>query len=136
MIQQEFLQVFRAFVADLDTHGGAVAARLQLAFEYVDEVRDFLLVNVEIGIARDAELVATLGAQAGEQLGDMHANDGRQEHVVVLARIAQVLGQPDDARQRARRLHHAAVAPAPEGVAAVQAHDEVEALVEHARERP
>ncbi len=45
------------------------------------------------------------------------------------------LGQADDARQRARRAHQRHVALAAEGVAALQGHGQVQALVEDARER-
>ena len=50
-------------------------------------------------------------------------------------RLAAGAGQRHDARQRARRLHDGQFAVAAKGILALQAHDEVEALVLDARER-
>jgi len=75
MIEQELLKVFRAFVADLDAHGGAVAAGLELALERADEVADFFLVDVEVTVARDAKLVAAVDLEPREQAIDMDADD-------------------------------------------------------------
>ena len=44
-------------------------------------------------------------------------------------------GQFDDARQGARRLHHASVPASAERVPSMQAHDEIQALVQNARKR-
>ena len=60
--------------------------------------------------------------------------DRREEHERVFgARVR--LRQADQARQRARRLHDGGARAAAEGVAALQLDREVEALVQHARER-
>ena len=60
-------------------------------------------------------------------------NDRREQHEVVLPLPS--LGTRIEARQRARRLHDGELAVAAEGVLALELHDEVEALVQDARER-
>ncbi len=66
----------------------------------------------------------------------MHANDRREEYIVMFAGLTQVLRKFYDARQRSRRLYHAAMTAPTERIAAVQAHDKVQALVENSREWP
>ncbi len=75
VVEHEFLQVRRAFVADLETDPGTVTAGLQLAFERPDQVGYFFLVNVEVRVARDTELVTAVNLQPREQFGDVDAND-------------------------------------------------------------
>ena len=134
MIEQELLQVLRAFVSDLDAHGSAVATCLELAFERTHEIADFFIINVEIAVPCNAKLIAAVDFKTREQAIDVHPDDRRKEHITVLVGLAQMLGQLDDARERARCLHHATVPAPPERVPAMQAHDEVQALVQNTRE--
>ena len=136
MIEQELLQVRRTFMADLDAYGSAIAACLELTFQRADEVTYLLLVDIQVTVARHAKLVATINLQAREQPFDVHANHRGQEYIVMAARAAEVFGKLNDPRQRSWCLHHTPVAPAPVGVAALEPDDEVETLVQHARERP
>ena len=53
----------------------------------------------------------------------------------MLAWPTQLLRQLNDSWQRARRLNHAAMAAAPERILAMQAHDEIQALVQNSGER-
>ena len=136
MIEQELLQVFGTLVANLEPYGGTVATGLELAFERPHEVTDFLVVDVEVTIARDAKLVTAVDIQPRKQSIDMHADNRRQEDEMVFAGFAQVFRQLDDAWQGARCLHHAPMALPAKCVSPVQANDEVETLVEYARKWP
>ena len=75
VIEQEFLQVLRAFMADLDAYGGAIAAGLELAFERSHEIADLFIVDVQVAVARHAELVTTVYLETGEKAIHVHAND-------------------------------------------------------------
>ena len=114
-------------------HGVAVAARGELALDGAQQVVDFFLLDEQIAVARDAELIAAAHAHAGEQLRDERLDDGAEKHEVP---AAELVGQPDQARQRARRLHDGEAAVAAEAILALDHDGEVQALVEHLRERP
>ena len=105
----------------------------EFAFERAPQVVDFFVVDEQVAVARDAELVAAEHLHAGEQLGNELLHDAGQQHEAL---AAVFLGQRDDARQRARRLHDREAGVAAEGVLAGEAHDEVQALVLDARKRP
>ena len=75
VVEQEFLQVLGTFVADLDTHRGAVAAGLELAFQRAYEIADLFVVNVKVAVARHSELVTAADLEARKQAADVHAND-------------------------------------------------------------
>ncbi len=120
-------------VRGLQAHRIAVAARGQLALDGAQQIVDFFLLDEQIAVARDPELVAAAHAHAGEQLRDEGLDDGAEEHEVA---AAQFVRQPDQARQRARRLHHGEAAVAAEAVLAFDHDGEIQALVEYLRERP
>jgi hypothetical protein len=61
--------------------------------------------------------------------------ENRREEDEAVVDAAKFLRQLDHAGQGARRLHDGGTGVAPEGVGAFQFDGEVEALVEHARER-
>src|SRR5207248_186296 len=84
--------------------------------------------------ARDAELVAADDVHAGEELAHMGMQDRGEEDEGVLG-AGMRLRQPDEARQRARRLHDRGARAAAEGVAPLELDGEVQALVQHPRER-
>ena len=132
MLQQEVDHCRRAVRRGLEPHRRAVAALREFALERAAQVVDFFVVDVQVAVARQAELIAAQHLHPAEQPGDEGFDDGRQRHQP-LAAVGG--GQRHDARQRARRLHHGHVAIAPEGVLAGQSDDEIEALVLDARER-
>src|SRR5689334_13984104 len=99
------------------------------------QVLDLLLVDEEVGVARDAELVGAEHLHPGEELADVRMQDGREEDEGIRGGSGDALRQADEAGQRARRLHDRGARGAAERVAALELDREVEALVEHARER-
>ncbi|GHU14497.1 hypothetical protein AGMMS50225_26450 [Betaproteobacteria bacterium] len=133
LVQEEFAHRLRAVVGDFEAHGVAVMALVQLAGERGAQILDLLFVDEEIGIARDAELIAAVDAHAAEQLVDVVVQHRGQEHEGA-GRRGDGFGQEDDAGQGAGSLDDGRARIAPEGVAPLQLHGEVEALVEHAGE--
>ena len=75
----------RAVVGDLQAHRAQVAAADEFVAQGEREVLDFLLVDDQLGVARDAELVRALDLHAGEQLVDEGRQHRGQEHEVVSA---------------------------------------------------
>ena len=134
LLQQEFGHAFRAAVGDLEPHRIAEVPVQQFALKCDAHVGDLLLVDEEVGVARDAELVAAQHVHAGEELTHMGVQDRREEHEVIAA-AGDSGGQPDQPRQRARRLHDGCAGTAAERITPVQLDREVEALVEHLGER-
>src|SRR5687767_7850561 len=63
-------------------------------------------------------------------------DDRRQEDEIRLARALERGRHGYQPRQRARRLDDRATTRPAEGVSTIQAHDEVQALVEYSRKRP
>ena len=136
MLEQIGRELLWTIVRGLEAHRDAITALEELAFERCHQVVDVLVVDEKIAVARDAELVAAVDLHAGEQLIDERVNDRRQEHEVRLAGALQRRRQRDQPRQRARRLHDRAAARPAESIPAVQADDEIQALVQNARKRP
>ena len=64
-----------------------------------DEIADLFFVDVEVRVPSHPELVAPVGPQSRKQAIDMHANDGRQENVVVCTGLTQVRRKLYDSRQ-------------------------------------
>ena len=129
-------ELVRAVVRRLESHRVAVAAFEQLALERVLQIVHVLVVDEQIAVACDAELIAAVDLHAREQLIDERVDNGREEHEIRFAGALDRHRQGDQARQRARRLHDRAMTRTTERVAAVQAHDEVQALVQNSRDRP
>ena len=115
----------------LQSHRIAEAARGEFAFDGAQQVIDFFLLDEQVAVARDPELVAAAHVHAGEQLRNERLDDGAQEHEVA---AAELVGQPDEARQGTRRLHHGEPAVAAESVLAFDHDGEIQALVEYFRE--
>ena len=134
LLQQEFGHGGRAVVGDFQPHRIAEVALRQFALQADAQVLHFFLVHEQVAVARHAELVTAQHFHAREQFADMRVQDGRQEHETV--RTAGDFGrQQDGARQHARRLHDGLGRIAPERILALQFDGEIQALVEHARER-
>ncbi len=117
-----------------EAHRVAEMARRQLALQRHAQVGDLVLVDEQLAVARDAELVAALHHQLREQFADEALHQRAEQHEAV-AEARQRLRHAHQTRQRARRLHDAEQRLAAERVAALQLHHEVQALVQHARER-
>ena len=133
LAQQVVGQVRRAVVGHLQAHRVTVAARQQLAAQRAGQVLD-VLVQRQVGVARQAKLVAALDAHAMEQVVGMGVDHRGEEHEVV-ARAADLLGNADQPWQQARRRQDRQAGIAAEGVHAFQLDDEVQALVHQQRER-
>ena len=58
VLEQVGGELIGAVVSGLEPHGRAVAALEKLAFERLHQVVDVLVVDVQIAVARDAELIA------------------------------------------------------------------------------
>ena len=129
-------ELIGAVVRRLEPHGVAIAALEQFAFDRMLEVVHVFVVDEQIAVACDSKLIAAVDLHPREQLVDERVDHRRQEDEVRLARALDRHRQRDQTRQRARRLHDRAMARAAERVAAVQAYDEVQALVQNARDRP
>ncbi len=112
----------------------AEVARGQLALQRDTQVGDFVFVDEQLAVARDAKLVAALHDELREQFADEALHERAQQHEAVLE-TRQRVRHAHHARQRARRLHDAHHGLAAERVAAFELDDEVQALVQHARER-
>ena len=97
-IEQELLQVWRTFVTNLDTDGGTIAARLELTFQGVHEILDFLVVDVKIAVASDPELMAAIDFHAGEKLRHMCMDDRGQEDEIRVSGPGQLGRQLDQPR--------------------------------------
>ena len=101
--QQVGENLVRTVVRGFQAHGVAEAARGQLALDRAQQVVDFFLLDEQVAVARDPELIAAAHVHAGEQLRHEGLDDGAQENEVA---AAEFVGQSDQARQGARRLHH------------------------------
>ena len=106
----------------------------QLALERLPQVLHLLLVEPQVGVARDAELRVADHLAAREEVAQVLVDDGREEQEGVRSR-AEGLGQLHDAREHARRLDDRDRGVAAERVAARELDDEVEALVADLRKR-
>ena len=128
LLQQELRQLLRAAVDHLQPHRAAEVARRQPGAQRMAQVGDLLLVHLQVGVARDAELRERLDLAAREQLLQVRADDAGQQRKG-LAAVAEVGRQLDDARQHARHLDDGDAVVAAEGVLAGQARNEVQRLV-------
>ena len=64
-------------MSNLDTNRCTIATRLELSFERANKITDFLVVDVQIAVTRDAKLIATINLQTRKQAVDVDTNDGR-----------------------------------------------------------
>jgi hypothetical protein len=127
-------QLGRAGADDLQPDGLAEVPRRQPAAQRLAQVGDLALVDLEVGVAGDAELRERLHRAAREELAEMAADDAGQQHEA-LAAAADLGRQADDARQHTRHLDDGDAVLAPEGIGAAEPGDEVQRLVGHQRER-
>jgi hypothetical protein len=109
-------QLRRAAAHHLQPDGLAEVPRCQPAAQRLAQVGHVVLVDLEVGVARDAELREGLDRAARKQLAQVGADHAGQQHEA-LAAAAQLVGQADHARQHARHLDDGDRVVAPEGVA-------------------
>ncbi len=126
--------VGRRIVRDFQAHFVAEAARRQFAFERAQQIVDFLFVDEQIAVAGHAKLITARHFHSGKQIADVRVHDRRQEYEIV-RRLRDGFGQPNQARQRSRRLHHGFAAGATERILAFERDDEAQAFVQHLRKR-
>ena len=86
-------------------------------------------------VARDAELVAAQHLHAGEELADVRVQDRGEEHEVVLGAARRPAAGGSRAAARAAPARSPRRELRPKASLALELDGEVEALVEHARER-
>ena len=132
LLQKELAQFLGAGGHHLEPDRLAEVARRQRGTQRLAQV-DHVVVDVEVGVARHAELRKGLDGAAGEQFLEVGADHAGQHHES-LPPGRQRLGQADHARQHAWHLHDGDRVVAPEGVAPAELDDEVERLVRHLRE--
>ena len=133
LLQQELGHGLGAVVGDFQAHRRAQVALRQLALQRGAQVLHFLFVDEQVAVAGDAKLVAAAHAHAREHLGGMLVQHGGEKDEVLFLALARLARQLDHARQDARRLHDGGARGAAEGIAPLQFHGEIQALVEHAR---
>ena len=75
----------RAAVFDLQPHGVAAAAVVQFVFHRLEQVGRFLLVNVKLAVAGDAEMPVAEDFRAGKQVGQIMADQIAQKQIMLLA---------------------------------------------------
>src|SRR6266581_46806 len=132
LLQEKLLELRRDIVRDLEPHGVPEMALRELSGERGAKVLDLLLVQEQVAVAGDPERVRAPHGHALEERLHERLKDRSQQHEdVALARDG--FRQLDHSRQGAGSLHDRRSGIAPEGVAALELHGEIQALVEHAR---
>ena len=109
-------------------------ARGQAGAQRLPQVGHVVLVHLQVGVARDAELRKGLHRAARQQFAQVRTDHAGQQHKPLLARRHQPVGQPGHARQRPRHLHDDDGTAGRMYIVTRQAQDEVQALVGHQRE--
>ena len=119
---------------DFETYGVAEMAGREFALQRGAQVGDFVLVDEQIAVARDAELMAAFGRESWEQFTGEAQHERAEQHEAV-----RQGGEPwrhgNQPGQGARGLDDGEFGVASEGVFAFEFDGEVQALVEHAWER-
>lgn len=124
----------RAAGRDLQPQGLAIVALLQALAQSGAQVLHFFLVHRQIGMAGDTELGKLGDLAPGKQVVQVRTDQaGDGDEVRLLGALDR--RHAEEARQDARHLHDGDLVLAAESVLAREAHDEVERLVRHLRER-
>ncbi len=131
-LQEAFDDVRMRAGVDLEADRLAATALDQFLLDRTHQVGALHLVDVEVAVAGDAERARMHDLEPGEQCPEVGLHDVGGEHVRALA---VDLGQPQDARQRARHLHDRHAVGAALRARVGEQHDEVQRLVEQDRER-
>jgi hypothetical protein len=133
LLEQELRELGRAGVDDLEPDRLAEVAARQARSQRLAQVGD-VGVDLEVGVARDAELRERLDLAAGKERAEVGADDAGQEdeRLAIPAARGRQLDHP---RQDPRHLDDRRRVAAAEGVPAGEAGDEVERFVGDLRER-
>jgi hypothetical protein len=116
---------------DVQQRDGAPPQLLQAAVHALEQVVGFVFLDLEVGVADDAEQVRALDLRAGEELVDVGADHVLEEHETQGAGRGERLGQRDESRQRVGHLDACELGAAP----VADHHREVLAQVRDERER-
>ena len=134
LVQQKVAHAYRTVVGNLESHPVAEMPLLQFALERGAQVLDLFLVDEQVRVTGDPKLIAAEHVHAAEQISDMRVQHRGEEYEAVF-HAGDLSGQLDHARQGPWRLDDCRTRVAAEGIEPLEFHREVEALVEHARER-
>ena len=91
-VHQELLDLGGRVGLDLQPHGRAAAALAHLFLDGLEQVLDLVVVDLDVAVARDAEDGIVFDLHAGEQLRQVHADDGFQRREDVTRRLAGSAG--------------------------------------------
>src|SRR3989475_1065568 len=134
LLQEKLLELRRHVVGNFEPHGISEMALRELSGERGAKVLDLLLVEEQVAVAGDPERVRAPYRHALKERLDERLKDRSQQHED-LAPAADALRQLDHSRQGSGSLHDRRSRIAPESVAALELHGEIQALVEHAWKR-
>jgi len=91
-VQQIFRQIIRAIMCDLESNGRTVAGCHQLAFNGAFQVIDFLRIDIQITVARNAKLITAGDFHASKQFVDEGVYDRRQKDEIMFADVFESTG--------------------------------------------
>ena len=129
---QELLDLDGGVVLDLQTHGGAAAALADLLLDGLEQVFDFVVVDFDVAVARQAEGGVLAQEHARKEVRQVHSDDGFERRENMTRRRSRFGRQRHEPRQHGRRLDDGEQLFLVAGPA--QHHREVERLVEEVRE--
>ena len=93
----------RAILFQFKPHGRALAAIVQFVFNRLEQIVGVFFVDVQLAVARDAEMPVTKDICARKQIGEVVADEMAEEDVILAWIVAGQFHQP---RQHARHLDH------------------------------
>ncbi len=130
---KELLDFGRRVGLDLQPHRRPTPSLAHLFLDGLEQVLDFVVVDLEVAVARDAKDGGVLDLHAGEQLRQVHADDRLQRREHVPGRRASLGRQRHETRQDTGHLHDGEQLLGLSGP--LQNDGQVERLVEQVRER-
>ena len=134
LLQQHIGQDRRARGRYLQAHGLPVVAVVQALAQGRAQIAHILLIDRQIRVARHAKLGKLRHLPARKQFGQMRPHDaGDADEQPLFAR--NFLRHGNQARQGTRHLHNGHFIGPAKGIHTIEAHDEIQRLVRHLRER-
>ncbi len=131
-LEQVMKNVRRTFVLDFEPHRRAFAPVVQFLLHRAEQVAHVFLVDVELAVARHAEVPEAEDRRAWKKIGQIVADEVAHEDVVLPVVVARQLHQP---REHARHLHHREAALRLAVALDLELHGDVQRLVEQLRKR-
>ncbi len=113
VVHQVVADLLRSGVVHLEAHRCTAPPVVQLLLDCAQEVAGVILVDVELAVARQAEMPVAQNLCSGKKVREVMANQVAQKNIVALLLGS---GQPHKAGKHSRHLHHReppACAPAP-----------------------